>query len=77
MGVGKLGVAGRLAVVPLPDRAGCAGATNPYGRRTALIGWWWAEFLVLNLTWAAFNALNLTWSAYSLPSLIGHRLMKE
>ena len=32
MGVGKLGVAGRLAVVPLPDRAGCAGATNPYGR---------------------------------------------
>jgi hypothetical protein len=24
-------------------------ATNPHGRRTALIGWWWAAFLLLNL----------------------------
>jgi hypothetical protein len=30
-------------------------ATNPHGRRTALIGWWWAEFLVLNLTLNAYS----------------------
>jgi hypothetical protein len=30
-------------------------ATNPYGRRIALIGWWWAAFLVLNLTLNAYS----------------------
>jgi hypothetical protein len=30
-------------------------ATNPHGRRTALIGWWWAAFLVLNLTLNAYS----------------------
>ena len=49
-------------------------ATNPHGRRTALIGWWWAAFLVLNLMWEAFNVLNLTWSAYSLRGGDGYDL---
>ena len=30
-------------------------ATNPHGRRTALIGWWWAAFLVVNLTLNAYS----------------------
>jgi hypothetical protein len=30
-------------------------ATNPHGRWTALIGWWWAAFLVLNLMWSAYS----------------------
>jgi hypothetical protein len=49
-------------------------ATSPHGRRTALIGWWWAAFLPLNLMWTAFNVLNLTWGAYSLPGGDGYDL---
>jgi hypothetical protein len=42
-------------------------ATNPQGRRTALIGWWWAACLPLNFMWEGLNVLGLIWSgAYSL-----------
>ena len=42
-------------------------ATNPYGRRTALIGWWWAAFLLV---------LNLTLNAYSVQNSVGYDLAK-